>query len=205
MLHDVGERSLKYSYTLQHKNNKENSYYVYVHRRIGGDPFYVGKGSCYRAWSTSGRNHYWQRVVNKHGLEVEIVFDGLTSEEAYQLEKDTILEFRYFGYALTNLTSGGEGGLEPSDETREKQSAAKRGKKPHNFGKKQPSTSKEKSCCADLTVYTFIHDSGEVFTGTRYQLVEAYPNVPLDKLGKLFYKKPRYRVRGWRLYKEQND
>ena len=33
----------------------------------------------------------------------------MTEDEAFQCEIDTILEFKYFGYPLTNLTHGGDG------------------------------------------------------------------------------------------------
>ena len=85
-------------------------YYVYVHRRLSDNlPFYVGKGRKERAFKFSGRNSHWQRVKEKHGVKVEIVFDNLSEEEAFRCEIDTILEFEYFGYPLTNQTKGGEG------------------------------------------------------------------------------------------------
>lgn len=89
-----------------------NQYYVYIHRRTSDNlPFYVGKGKDRRAWefNKKARNEYWHMVENKHGVIVEIVFDNLTEQEAFQIEKDTILEFEYFGYPLTNITRGGEG------------------------------------------------------------------------------------------------
>jgi len=90
--------------------NNINKYYVYVHRRLTDNlPFYVGKGSGNRAWRTDNRNKYWINTSNKHGYLVEIVFDELDEETAFQCEIDTILEFGYFGYPLTNMTSGGEG------------------------------------------------------------------------------------------------
>lgn len=65
-----------------------NIYYVYVHRRLSnGHPFYVGKGKDKRAWDLQGRNSYWTRTKNKHGLLVEIVFDNLSEDEAFQCEK----------------------------------------------------------------------------------------------------------------------
>lgn len=87
----------------------DTSYYVYIHRRASdGKVFYVGKGKGQRAWNFSNRNRHWTNVKNKHGVEVEIVFDNLEEKEALQIEKDTILEFTYFGYPLTNKSSGGE-------------------------------------------------------------------------------------------------
>lgn len=88
----------------------DNKFYVYVHRKkTDGKPFYVGKGTGNRAYISYRRNSYWKNVVAKHGFYVEIVFENLEESEAFQLEKDTILEFEYFGYSLTNLTRGGEG------------------------------------------------------------------------------------------------
>lgn len=87
-----------------------NIFYVYLHRRATDNKvFYVGKGKGKRAYSTSGRNERWQRTEAKHGLVVEIVFDNLEEEEAFQVEKDTILEFKYFDHPLCNMTNGGEG------------------------------------------------------------------------------------------------
>ena len=87
----------------------ENCFYVYLHRKLSdGDVFYVGKGKSDRAWDFNSRNRYWHNVKNKHGIVVEILFDNLSEEESLALEKDAILELRYFGYPLTNLTSGGE-------------------------------------------------------------------------------------------------
>lgn len=96
-----------------------SDYYVYIHRRADDNlPFYVGKGRAERAWKFNERNKFWNNTKNKHGIIVEIVFDGLTEYEAFQCEIDTILEFTYFGYPLTNLTSGGEGlsGYKPSED-----------------------------------------------------------------------------------------
>ena len=87
-----------------------NEFYVYVHRRASDNlPFYVGKGKDKRAWNFHARSKFWNNTKAKHGVIVEIVFEDLSEEEAFQCEKDTILEFRYFGYPLVNLTDGGEG------------------------------------------------------------------------------------------------
>jgi len=108
-----------------------NDFYVYLHRRKSDNKvFYVGKGHGKRAWKTSGRNERWTRTFKKHGLIVEIVFDELDEQTAFDVEKDTITELTYFGYPLCNMTSGGEGvsGLKVSDETRAKLSKAHKGR-----------------------------------------------------------------------------
>ena len=108
-----------------------NKFYVYVHRRKSDNkPFYVGKGCGKRAWRQDGRNEHWDRTFIKHGLTVEIVFDNLDEQTAFQVEKDTILEFKYFGYPLTNKTDGGEGvsGSVCSEEHRRKLALVHKGK-----------------------------------------------------------------------------
>ena len=117
-----------------------NKFYVYVHRRKSDNkPFYVGKGCGKRAWKQDGRNEHWNRTFLKHGLTVEIVFDNLDEQTAFQAEKDTISEFKYFGYPLTNKTDGGDGatGLVLTEEHRLKISKAHKGrpKKPESIAK----------------------------------------------------------------------
>ena len=110
----------------------ENIFYVYLHRRkTDNKVFYVGKGKGKRAYSKHGRSNWWKRTVEKHGFVVEVVFSALSEEDAFQCEKDTILEFRYFDHPLVNLTDGGEGmsGHKPSSETLEKRAEKLRGKK----------------------------------------------------------------------------
>lgn len=107
-----------------------NKFYVYVHRRASdNEVFYVGKGCGLRAWNYNNRNAYWTNVKNKHGVVVDIVFDNLSEEDSLRIEKDTITEFLYFGYPLTNLTSGGEKPNVISDDSRKKMSDARKGKK----------------------------------------------------------------------------
>lgn len=105
-----------------------NDFYVYVHRRADDNlPFYVGKGRKQRAWNFYSRNAYWNNTEKKHGVIVELVFENLTEEEAFQCEVDTILEFKYFDYPLTNLTVGGDGvsGYKQTPEQIEKAKASR--------------------------------------------------------------------------------
>lgn len=100
-------------------------HYVYVHRRASdGRIFYIGKGSHPdRATTRDRRNPYWQAVVAKHGLVVEVVMHFATDALSQQCERDLIA---WYGRAnLTNLTDGGDGcaGLVPSADTRSKLSA----------------------------------------------------------------------------------
>jgi len=191
-----------------------NKYYIYVHyRESDGLPFYVGKGSGNRAWDfqSKGRNLYWQRVKNKHGIKVEIIFDGLTEEEAFQCERDAILEFNYIGYPLTNLTSGGEGcsGLIFSDQQRLNISNGLKEKRYSHLDRvkrevKRPSAYGNNNHNADLTLYTFVRlsDNFEI-TCTRHDLCSKY-DVNRESINKLFcLTNSRKSAAGWKLKGKQ--
>ena len=82
--------------------------YVYGHYKADtGELFYIGKGSGHRAWSKRTRNKHWKYVVEKHGLIIKVLEDGLTDDEAYNRERQLIAEVGLNN--LTNKTEGGEG------------------------------------------------------------------------------------------------
>jgi hypothetical protein len=119
-------------------------FYVYQLRLENSEtPFYIGKGrgrrilEHFRPSALKKRNHK-NNAINKavrDGVEVfsEVLFDGLTEDQAHAKEVELIAFYgrRVNGGCLTNATDGGEGvsGYKPSEETRRKISAAKRGKK----------------------------------------------------------------------------
>ena len=102
--------------------------YVYRHIRKDKDQvFYIGigtdnKGKYTRAFSKN-RNRYWKRIVDKTNYEVEILFDDITKEEALSKEVEFI---QIYGRGdlglgtLCNLTDGGEGVTNMSEEGKEK-------------------------------------------------------------------------------------
>ena len=105
-------------------------YYVYEYLREDGTPYYVGKG----------KNRRW---AQKHGVavppkeRVRFVAKGLDEITAFKLEEELIAKYgrKDLGTGpLRNLTAGGEG-YTPGPEVRAKYSAAKKGKKPNNYGK----------------------------------------------------------------------
>ena len=109
-----------------------SDFYVYLHlRKSDGTPFYVGKGRRRRAYVFAGRNKYWNRVKEKHGCAVKILFNNLTEDLAFELEKEIISTLRKDGYSLCNLTDGGEGssGIIVSEETRKKIGKIHKGRK----------------------------------------------------------------------------
>jgi NUMOD3 motif len=112
-----------------------NNFYVYLHNTIlprdKGGLFYVGKGKGRRARSKN-RNSHWKAIVAKYGYTVEIFADGLTEEQAFELEMFSIQV--YGRSALCNLTDGGDGtsGMKHSEETKAKVGAASKG---NTYGK----------------------------------------------------------------------
>lgn len=116
----------------------EKKFYVYTYSYPDETPFYVGKGTGSRKRihlrdAKAGRNNKkWAvRVVAKllrNGQEpiITVVKDGLTSQEALQLEVEFIRQYgrKDIGTGiLVNCTDGGDGAINVSDETKKKQTA----------------------------------------------------------------------------------
>lgn len=105
-------------------------FYVYLHCRPDGTPFYVGKGRGRRAYNMQyRRNPHHLSIIAKHGAENIIVqiFYVDSEAEAFALECRKIAELRAAGVTLANQTDGGEG---PSGRTvSEKTLAALRARK----------------------------------------------------------------------------
>lgn len=115
---------------------QDSKFYVYLHLRgTDNKPFYVGKGCGNRAYVKSGRSQYWNRMNNKHGCVVKILFANMTESDAFDIEKQIISVLRKDGYKLCNLTDGGEGtsGIVVSQETREKLSKANKGRTDYEY------------------------------------------------------------------------
>lgn len=105
------------------------TFYTYVWLREDGTPYYVGKGSGYRANTKWGRTY--SPPVNKERILIQNFWD---ERSAFEAEKFLIA---FYGRKdkglgnLRNLTDGGEGvsGAIHSPTQRAKNSLAKRGKK----------------------------------------------------------------------------
>ena len=105
--------------------------FAYIHCKPTGVPFYVGKGVLRRAKYLGERNQHHQNVVAKYGKENILVgmLECSTPAIAYDLEAGIIKCLRRSGVELCNLTAGGDGGKNPSEETRKRlsEAAKKRG------------------------------------------------------------------------------
>lgn len=115
--------------------------YLYRHIRLDNNtPFYIGIGSdnkYKRANESIGRNKWWKSISNKYGIEVQIMLDDLSWDEACIKEKEFISLYgrKDLGKGnLVNLTDGGEGcfGRIMSAESIAKISKSNTGKKLSN-------------------------------------------------------------------------
>ena len=83
-----------------------SDYYVYFHRDMAGNIFYIGKGTKRRADSLD-RHPAWKKYVTERLLDqyiVEIHADGLTEEYAEELEWSLICQY---GEQLINWINPG--------------------------------------------------------------------------------------------------
>jgi hypothetical protein len=93
----------------------ERRFYVYEHWRPDKDVcFYVGKGSDIRAYNMSNRKPHHKAIRKKLtamglSIEIRIFANGLTEDEAFDVERFRISQLRSQGIKLSNLTDGGEG------------------------------------------------------------------------------------------------
>ena len=101
--------------------------YLYRHIRLDkNEPFYVGIGSdnsYKRAYSKKGRNTYWQRIVTVSAYAVDIMLEDLTWKQACEKEIEFINLYGRVDLGtgcLVNMTEGGEGLFNPSEEIRQK-------------------------------------------------------------------------------------
>jgi hypothetical protein len=86
------------------------THYTYAHLTPQGKIFYIGKGVDDRAYSFSDRSHNWRRAVKQHkGVQIEILANWDTEEEAFDHEKLLIDCFTDMGHKLVNQTKGGKG------------------------------------------------------------------------------------------------
>lgn len=121
--------------------------YLYRHIRLDkNEPFYIGIGSDFnynRAYEIKKdrRNIVWSRIASKSEIEIEIMLDGLSWDNACQKEIEFIKLYGRIDKGcgiLANLTDGGDGtlGIIVSEKTRKKNSERVSGKGNPMYGKK---------------------------------------------------------------------
>lgn len=74
------------------RKRKPGNFYVYAHRDIEGQIFYVGKGTGRRAY-VPGRGALWEAYLREYSeghYEVEIIEEGLSEDSALEVEAEHI-------------------------------------------------------------------------------------------------------------------
>lgn len=190
------------------------NWYVYRHIRLDKNlPFYIGIGNkkdFARAYEfkPDKRNQYWYRIYKKTNIAVEILFEGLTKEQAVKKEKEFIALYGRVDNntgILTNMTDGGDGvfGRITTNELREKFAATKKGKLNPQYGKvvsqetrqkrsnslkgqKRSLETKQKQSLASIksgqAKTTLLYDINDNFIGEYHSLSEACRNAGLNPL-----------------------
>lgn len=101
----------------------ERKYYVYEwYFTSNGNVFYVGKGTGNRYLTTGRRSSKFLEIVNNYETSCRIIYDNLTEDEAFDLERKTIIEYKKDeSNCLINVALGGRGtlGVKLSDEAKQ--------------------------------------------------------------------------------------
>ena len=145
--------------------------YVYIHyRKDNGKPFYVGKGTNRRAWGANPRTEQWHTIVENHGYDVSIFKDGLTDDEAFELEKQIISQI-----GLENLINGDEGGKGSYSGVPKSPEHTKKVIEAWTETKREEwMTGRENNSYGKYAHYRVTTPEGEVFIGPPYDIREKF-------------------------------
>ena len=159
----------------------DKSFYVYIHYKADtNEPFYVGKGKGNRANSRDNRSKRWLYTVKKHGLAVKFYRKGLTEQQAFDLEIETIAKLRDKDVILVNLTAGGEGVSLPEQTNKRKQELRdfykKHGRRPNG----DTGSRKEKILYGRL--HSYIGKSQDCYDADFAEEVRGWENLKAQKI-----------------------
>ena len=132
--------------------DNKNIFYVYKwFFKSTGEVFHIGKGKENRYLERKySRNNYFKYIVNKYPDDVDskIIKDNLSEEDAWNLERKLISEYKQKGECKTNFHIGGKGGFTGNSPERSRKlsiAASKRtGCKNSMYGKTHSKETREK-------------------------------------------------------------
>lgn len=160
-----------------------NKYYVYEYLREDGTPYYIGKGTGFRAYEKN------RAYKPKDKSRIRIIKENMSEQEAWKYEIELIALYgrQDLGTGiLKNKTDGGEGGAK-SNETKNKLSIANKGKTPWNKGltKDDPRVLKNAQSRSRVR---YSEETKKAFMKPRSE--EGKKNMSLGQIGKKYPKRP---------------
>ncbi len=185
---------------------------VYQHiRKIDGVVFYIGIGKIEkRAYSKNSRSKFWRRYTAKTEYLVMITHKDICWEEACSIEKYLISFYgrRDLGLGtLVNVTDGGEGISNPSEDIRKRISQTSKGRN-NRKGKKHSEETKKRISEAHKDkkhseetkkIISKIHKDKSVSAETRKKQSEAHKGKKHSEETKIKLKK------AWEIKKQKNN
>ena len=90
----------------------EKVFYVYAwNNKNSGEVFYVGKGKDKRYKNIHARNELFLEYIKNNEVDVKIILNNLSEEEAFNKEKEVTEYYKALGQCQCNLAKPGAGGL----------------------------------------------------------------------------------------------
>lgn len=166
--------------------SQERIFFVYRHIRPDKNQvFYIGIGRYHKKWkhcrayTHRSRNQYWKNIVSSCDgkYKVQILFDEITMNEAFDKEKELI---KLYGRkdlnsgTLCNMTDGGDGGFELSEETKRKISEKNRNNGSAAFLRNMPKDKRPKGLAGSKNPMYGVRLSEE----TKRKISEARRGIP---------------------------